>query len=394
MKKTLSEAFPKSKIFSRSKLFPTKTLDQCMEDSERPEYQLKRVLGPFQLILFGIGAIIGAGIFATIGTAAACDAYRPGAGPALMVSFVITAIVCSFTALCYAEFTSIVPISGSAYTYSYATLGEIVAWIIGWDLIIEYAVGNIAVAISWANYFKTFLKGFNIIVPDWLSMDYRTAAKIVDSEGVKIVYRDAPHIFGVPIIFNVLAVGIVAVITLILVWGIRESARFNAYMVGIKIVVLKTFSRVHKRFRTPHVATILTGVFVAVFAAVASIDEMVDLTNIGTLFAFILVCAGIIVLRKTDPDRPRPFKVPSGWLWSGIMFAALTVAMIFFIPGSPITKIIVLAAATVGFSLFRNYLFPVLGILSCLYLIFYLPPTSWLRFAAWPTRPGWESFSS
>jgi APA family basic amino acid/polyamine antiporter len=535
MKKTPGEAFPKPKMFSRSKLFRTKTLDQCMEDSERPEYQLKRVLGPFQLILFGIGAIIGAGIFATIGTAAAGDAYRPGAGPALMVSFVITAIVCSFTALCYAEFTSIVPISGSAYTYSYATLGEIVAWIIGWDLIIEYAVGNIAVAISWANYFKTFLKGFNIIVPDWLSMDYRTAAKIVDSAGVKIVYRNAPHVFGFPIIFNLLAVGIVTVITIILVWGIRESARFNAIMVGIKITVLtffiiigffwvkpanwtpfapngwagisagaaivffayigfdavstvaeetrdpkhdlpigiigsliictifyivvsavftglishpelklklateqaepltmalqhaapnlgwavgivafgsviahtavllifqlgqpriffsmsrdgllpKTFSRVHKRFRTPHVATILTGVFVAVFAAVASIDEMVDLTNIGTLFAFILVCAGIIVLRKTDPTRPRPFKVPSGWLWSGLMFAALAVAMIFFIPGSPITKIIVLAAAAIGFSVFRNHLFPVLGILSCLYLIFYLPPTSWLRFAAW-----------
>jgi len=522
------------KILSRNRLFRTKSLDRCMQDAERPEYQLKRVLGPFQLILFGIGAIIGAGIFATIGTAAAGDAYRPGAGPALMVSFVITAIVCSFTALCYAEFTSIVPISGSAYTYSYATLGEIVAWIIGWDLIIEYAVGNIAVAISWANYFKTFLAGFNIHVPDWLSMDYRTAAKIVDDAGVRVVYRDAPHIFGVPLIFNLLAVAIVAVITLVLVWGIRESARFNAIMVGIKIVVLtffiiigflwvkpanwtpfapngwagisagaaivffayigfdavstvaeetrnpkrdlpigiigslivctvfyiivsavftglisypdlklklateqaepltmalqhaapslgwavgivafgsviahtavllifqlgqpriffsmsrdgllpRTFSRVHKRFRTPHVATILTGVFVAVFAAVASIDEMVDLTNIGTLFAFLLVCAGIIVLRKTDPDRPRPFKVPSGWLWSGILFAALAVAMI-FIPGPPTVKIAALAAAAVGFAVFRNHIFPVLGILSCLYLIFYLPPTSWLRFAAW-----------
>jgi APA family basic amino acid/polyamine antiporter len=517
-----------------SKLFRTKTLEQCLADAERPEYQLKRVLGPLQLILFGIGAIIGAGIFATIGTASAGDAFRPGAGPALMVSFVITAIVCSFTALCYAEFTSIVPISGSAYTYSYATLGEIVAWIIGWDLIIEYAVGNIAVAISWANYFKTFLKGFGINVPNWLSMDYRTAAKIVDANGIKVVFRDAPHIFGVPIIFNVLAVSIVTVITLVLVWGIRESARFNTIMVGIKIVVLtffiiigffwvkppnwtpfapngwagisagaaivffayigfdavstvaeetknpkhdlpigiigsllictvfyivvsavftglisypelkmklateqaepltmalqhaapnlgwavgivafgsviahtavllifqmgqpriffsmardgllpRTFSKVHKRFRTPHVATILTGVFVASFAAVASIDEMVDLTNIGTLFAFLLVCAGIIVLRKRDPDRPRPFRVPSGWLWSGILFAALAVAL-YFIPGTLTAKIIVLAVAAVVFSFFRNYLFPTLGILSCLYLIYYLPPTSWLRFAAW-----------
>ncbi len=535
MKTKLADYIPKSKLFSRSKLFRKKTLDQCMADAEAPEYQLKRVLGPFQLILFGIGAIIGAGIFATIGTAAAGDMFRPGAGPALMVSFVITAIVCSFTALCYAEFTSIVPISGSAYTYSYATLGEIVAWIIGWDLIIEYAVGNIAVAISWANYFKTFIRGFGINFPNWLSMDYRTAAKIVDSHGVKVVFRDAPHIFGVPIIFNILAVGIVTFITIILVWGIRESARFNAIMVGIKIIVLtffiiigffwvkpanwtpfapngwagisagaaivffayigfdavstvaeetrnpkrdlpigiigsllvctvfyivvsavftglisypelkmklateqaepltmalqhaapnlgwavgivafgsviahtavllifqlgqpriffsmsrdgllpKTFSKVHKRFRTPYVATILTGVFVATFAAVASIDEMVDLTNIGTLFAFILVCSGIIVLRKTEPDRPRPFKVPSGWLWSALLFALLAVALIFFIPASLVTKLIVLTVTAAGFAYFRNYLFPILGVLSCLYLIFYLPPTSWLRFAAW-----------
>jgi APA family basic amino acid/polyamine antiporter len=535
MKKKLVDYVPKSKIFSRSKLFRIKTLEQCMADAEAPEYQLKRVLGPFQLILFGIGAIIGAGIFATIGTAAAGDIHRPGAGPALMVSFVITAIVCSFTALCYAEFTSIVPISGSAYTYSYATLGELIAWIIGWDLIIEYAVGNIAVAISWANYFKTFIKGFGINIPDWLSMDYRTAAKIVDSEGVKVVFRDAPHVLGVPIIFNLLAVGIVTIITIVLVWGIRESARFNAIMVGIKIIVLtffiiigffwvrpanwapfapngwagisagaaivffayigfdavstvaeetrnpkrdlpigiigslivctvfyivvsavftglisypelkmklateqaepltmalqhaaptlgwavgivafgsviahtavllifqlgqpriffsmsrdgllpKTFSKVHKRFRTPHVATILTGVFVAVFAAVASIDEMVDLTNIGTLFAFILVCSGIIVLRKTQPDRPRPFKVPSGWLWSGLMYAALAAVVIIVIPGSLVLKVVLLALAAMVFAVLRNYIFPSLGVLSCLYLIFYLPPTSWLRFAAW-----------
>src|SRR5215475_915787 len=199
-------------------LFRVKSLDSILQDAEEPEHQLKRALGPVQLTLFGIGAIIGAGIFATIGTAAAGDANRLGAGPALMVSFVITAIVCGFTALCYAEFASMVPISGSAYTYSYATLGEVVAWIIGWDLIIEYAVGNIAVAISWANYFKTFVKGFGINIPDWLSMDYRTAAKVPG------VYEGAPHVFGVPIIFNLLAIAIVAVITIVLVWGIRESA--------------------------------------------------------------------------------------------------------------------------------------------------------------------------
>src|SRR5262245_32538812 len=142
---------------SLQSLFRTKSLDRILEDAEKPEYRLRRALGPVQLTLLGIGAIIGAGIFATIGTAAAGDAHRPGAGPALIASFLLTGVVCAFTALCYAELASMVPISGSAYTYSYATLGELVAWTIGWDLIIEYAVGNIAVAISWANYFKTFV---------------------------------------------------------------------------------------------------------------------------------------------------------------------------------------------------------------------------------------------
>src|ERR671938_1691752 len=136
-------------------LFRTKSLDELLAETQEEGHQLKRALGPLNLIALGIGAIIGAGIFATVGTAAAGDAQRPGAGPSLMLSFVITAVVCGFTALCYAEFASMVPISGSDYTYSYATLGEIVAWIIGWDLIIEYPVGNIAVAISWGNYFRT-----------------------------------------------------------------------------------------------------------------------------------------------------------------------------------------------------------------------------------------------
>ncbi|HEX4824240.1 MAG TPA: amino acid permease [Candidatus Polarisedimenticolaceae bacterium] len=478
---------------SRGRLFRIKSLDSILRDAEDTEHKLRRALGPLQITLLGIGAIIGAGIFATIGTAAAGDANRPGAGPALMLSFVIPAVVCSFTALCYAELAAMVPISGSAYTYAYATLGEIVAWIIGWDLIIEYAVGNIAVAISWANYFKTFVAGFGIVIPDWLSTDYRTASHMIDASGVSTVFKAAPHLFGIPIVFNLPAVLIVAAITIVLVWGIRESARFNAIMVGIKLVILaffvvvgcywvkpanwtpfapggfvgisagaaivffayigfdavstvaeetrdpqrslpigiiaslavctvvyvvvaavftglisypdltKTlasqqaepltlalqhaspklgfavgivafgsvvahtavllvfqlgqpriffsmardgllppaFYKVHPRFRTPHISTIITGLFVGVFAAVASLDEMVDLTNIGTLFAFILVCAGTIVLRRKDPNRPRPFRVPGG---------------------------IVL---------------PVLGIISCLYLIYFLPPTSWLRFAAW-----------
>jgi APA family basic amino acid/polyamine antiporter len=504
---------------------------------EQPTF--KRAVGPVQLTLFGIGGIIGAGIFATIGTAAAGDAHRPGAGPALVVSFAITAVVCTFTALCYAEFASMIPKSGSAYTYAHASLGELIAWIIGWDLIIEYAVGNIGVAVSWANYFKTLIKegiqtkwfsipGYEI--PDWISMDYRTAAKIPG------VLQNAPHLFGYPIIINLLAVGIVVLITVILIMGVRESAWFNAVMVALKIVVLtffivygltliepsklkpgtwedfapkgwagisagaavvffayigfdavstlaeetknpqrdlpagifgsliictifyilvaavfsglisyhdlrnklateqaepltmaiqhanpqatwavsivafgsviahtavllvfqlgqprifyamardgllpSVFGRVHPRFRTPHFATILTGLLVAGVAAFATIDEMVDLTNIGTLFAFVLVCAGIIILRLKEPDRPRPFRVPSGWLWTLVLYLGYAVGVWFLTPW----PIVFWAVGAVIFILGRNHVFPVLGVITCLYLMYYLPPTSWLRFAAW-----------
>jgi APA family basic amino acid/polyamine antiporter len=558
-------------------LFRTKSLDAILADAEKPEFQLKRALGPFQLTLLGIGAIVGAGIFATIGTAAAGDASRLGAGPALMVSFAITAIVCSFTALCYAEFAAMVPISGSAYTYSYATLGELIAWIIGWDLIIEYAVGNIAVAISWANYFKTFLKSlpeitlfgrsFNlsIDVPAWMSTDYRTALQLSEDlakKGQPTIFDTAPQLFGHPVVCNLLAVGIVALITIILVWGVRESAGFNAVMVCIKILVLTffiavgaywmpvsdatiagmqvkwphnwtpfmpngwagvsagaavvffayigfdavstvaeetrnpqrnlpigiigslivctilyiavsviftglisytdlraklaseqaepltmaiehvrpgatwavgfvafgsviahtavllvfqlgqpriffamardgllpaAFYKVHSRFRTPHISTILTGLFVGGIGAFASIDEMVDLTNIGTLFAFILVCAGIIVLKVRDPQRPRPFRVPSGWFWTFLLYLGLVLGVWLVWPRAKgdgvvhlfgdvtltLAQAISLGVCAILFALLRKHIFAVLGIVSCVYLIYYLPPTSWLRFAAW-----------
>jgi hypothetical protein len=150
-------------------IFRTKNLDEILASVGGPQFGLKRTLTAFSVTLIGIGAIIGAGIFATVGTAASGTAERAGAGPSLMLSFVITAIVCGFTALCYAELASMVPISGSAYTYSYATLGELVAWIIGWDLIIEYAIGNVAVAISWAEFFNRLLRNLGIHVPDWLT---------------------------------------------------------------------------------------------------------------------------------------------------------------------------------------------------------------------------------
>ena len=154
-----------------------------------------------------------------------------------MLSFVITAIVCGFTALCYAELASMVPISGSAYTYSYATLGELVAWIIGWDLIIEYAIGNVAVAISWAEFFNDCCATWASTFPHWLTSNYRTPGD--DPGGVPQLRRAQYR--GVPIVFNFLAFGIVALITIVLVWGIRESANFNAVMVLIKILVLLFF---------------------------------------------------------------------------------------------------------------------------------------------------------
>jgi APA family basic amino acid/polyamine antiporter len=467
-------------------MFSVKNLDDILKEAEAPNQSLRRALGPIHITLLGVGAIIGAGIFATIGTAAAGDFQRVGAGPALMVSFAVAGLVCAFVALCYAEIAAMVPISGSAYTYSYATLGEVIAWIIGWDLIIEYGVGNVAVAISWGNYFKTLFREIGIIIPDWLSVDYHTAQKIPG------LLENAPHIFGVPIVVNVLALIIIAIITAILLIGIRESAWFNAGMVILKLLVLTffviiswkavdtgnwtpfmpngwlgvfrgaaviffayigfdavstaaeetrdpqrnlpigiiaslvictlfyiliaavftgmipypvlknmlstqqaepltialeyanirglalkivaagsviahtavlfvfqlgqtriffsmsrdgllpaMFRKVHPRFRTPWGSTILTGIGVGIFTLFTSLEEMVDLTNIGTLFAFILVCIGVVILRKKDPDRPRPFRVPFG---------------------------IVL---------------PIIAAAGCLFLIGYLPPTSWLRFTAW-----------
>src|SRR5262244_4076120 len=160
-----------------SQLFRTKSLDRILAEPEEPGHQMKRVLGPLQLIALGIGAIIGAGIFAVIGSAAAGGGHHDGAGPALVISILITAIGCGFCALCYAEFASLVPIAGSAYTYSYATLGEFVAWIIGWDLIIEYAMGNVAVAVTWSGYFVELLKGFGLTFPAWATTDLVTATK-------------------------------------------------------------------------------------------------------------------------------------------------------------------------------------------------------------------------
>jgi basic amino acid/polyamine antiporter, APA family len=464
----------------RSYLFRTKDLNVILKTADDPENRLKRVLGPLELTMLGIGAIIGAGIFALVGTAAAGGDGRLGSGPAIMLAFVITAFACALSALCYAEFASVVPIAGSAYTYSYFTLGELVAWIIGWDLILEYAVGNIAVAISWSGYMSQLLRGFGIDLPWWLSTTHNSPS--ITSE----MLAGAPRIFGFPVVVNLPAVFIVFVVTVVLVRGIKESSNFNTVMVIIKLVVLlffivvggfyvkpdnwvpfapngwspimtsaaiiffayigfdaistaaeetkdpqrnlpiamiaslvvctvlyvavaavltgiipyhllegvseplslafsylnlewaagivafgavvattavllvfqlgqpriffsmsrdgllpKVFARIHPRYRTPHVTTILTGVFVAFFAAFMDIGEAANLSSIGTLFAFVLVCGGVIVLRRRSPNLHRPFRTP-------------------FVPAVP-----------------------VLGMLTCLYLMVSLPWTTWVRFMAW-----------
>ena len=487
-----------------SQLLRRKSVADCEADiAERGG--LKRTLNKWHLTALGVGATIGAGIFATTGTAIVGDPARPGAGPAIVLSFLLTAIACGFAALCYAEFAAMVPISGSAYTYAYASLGEFVAWIIGWDLIVEYAVGNIGVAIGWSGYFRELISHFGLDLPAWLATDPRSAhlaataiaggASDASSQYLASALTTAPHLFGLPIIANLPAFLSVAVITVVLVIGIRESANTNNAMVLLKIGIIlffiavgaflirpanwsdpaqggfapngfagisagaaiiffsyigfdavstaseeakdpgkdmpfgiimslvictvlyialslvmtgiapwktlgtpepmitaiaqangppalinasrfivalgavvamgsvllvfqlgqpriffsmsrdgllpRVFAKLHPKYKTPYVGTILTGLFVAVFAAFANIAEVVDLTNIGTLFAFVLVSLGVIVLRRQEPERKRPFRVP----------------------GVPFT--------------------PLISVAACLYLMLQLPRITWMRFGIW-----------
>src|SRR4051812_14798872 len=225
-------------------LFATKPIAALLAEEGHPN-GLKRALGAGDLIMLAIGAVIGAGIFGSIGSAAAGqvgpngEVIRLGAGPALVVSFILLGAACALAGLCYAELASMIPQAGSAYAYSYATLGEIVAWIIGWDLILEYAVGNVAVAISWGDYFKS-LTGDWIHWPAWLTTGYRTAL-LSSNPDVHGLLQTAPHVGGLPILINVPAFAIVMLITWLLVLGVRESARANNIMVAVKLVVLALF---------------------------------------------------------------------------------------------------------------------------------------------------------
>src|SRR3954452_12256666 len=229
----------------RGQLFRTESPDRLIAEAAAPDRQMKRALGPFALTCIGIGAIIGTGIFALAGTAAAGEQIeasiwktpilnfvqswashaplvfgRPGAGPAVMISFLVAGVACAFAALCYAELASMIPVSGSAYTYSYATLGEIIAWIIGWDLILEYAVGNMAVAVGWSGYFVRLCSSlFGLKFPLWLVNDHKTATGIIAQGGDTLANYSSttlPTIAGHAIALNLPALLIVAAVTALL----------------------------------------------------------------------------------------------------------------------------------------------------------------------------------
>jgi basic amino acid/polyamine antiporter, APA family len=457
-------------------LFARKPISALQPPSDEA-HSLRRVLGAGDLVMLAIGAVIGAGIFGAIGTAAAGqtgpsgEVIRYGAGPALIFSFLLLGAACALAALCYAELAAMIPQAGSAYAYAYATLGEVVAWIIGWDLILEYAVGNVAVAISWGDYFTTLTRGVGIDLPAWLTTGYRTALLSSNSD-VQALLDTAPRIAGVPLLVNVPAFAIVMAITWLLLRGARESSTANNVMVVVKLLALGLFvavglmnidaanyapfapngftgihqgaaivffayigfdavstaaeetrnpqrnlpigilgglavctviyvivgavltgmvrydqlavadplaraleltgyagvgwlvalgavvsmsavllvfqygqpriffamardgllpawaSRVDRRTRVPYTTTLLTGVIVAVASLLGDAAETYDLTNIGTLFAFAIVCAGVLVLRVTEPERPRPFRVPYVWVVAPLGIAACLFVMV------------------------------------------------------------------
>ena len=424
-------------------LFATKPLEAII--SEADGGTLKRSLGPGQLVALGIGAIIGAGLFSLTGIAAAQNA-----GPAVVLSFVLAAIGCAFAGICYSEFSTMIPIAGSAYTYAYATMGEFIAWIIGWDLVLEYAIGASTVSVSWSAYVVSFLKDFGISFPVELAASPFEPVTLPGTTTVIHGVVNLPALFIVAIVSWILIIGIqesarvnvlivvlkvsVAVLFILLGWSFIQQRNYEpfvppnsgtfgefgwsgvvraagvvffafigfdavstaaqearkpqkdmpvgiigslaictvlyvlfshvltgivsykdlnvaapvavaidrtsyswmrpaikfAIIMGYTSVILvmllgqsrvffsmsrdrllpKVFSEVHPRYRTPWRSNLLFMLFTGVFAAFAPISALGQMTSIGTLFAFVLVCMGIIVMRRTHPDHPRPFKTP------------------------------------------------------------------------------------
>lgn len=534
-------------------LFRKKSITTASSDDVHPELHsgLHKVLGVRDLTFLGIAAVIGAGIFSTIGSAAFHG------GPGVSILFIITAITCGFSALCYAEFASRVPVSGSAYTYAYISFGEIIAWIIGWALILEYAIGNIVVAISWSSYFNNLLRGLNIHLPYWLTTNSTTATEALDKVNKAIAggvastpdmqyildgVANAPLIGNSRLFLNLPAFIIVVLITALAYVGMKESKKSANAMVIFKLVVIaliiiigffyvntsnwnpfmpngfsgvlqgvsavfyayigfdaisttaeecknpqrdlprgmiyslvictvlyilialvltgmvhyselkvddplayvfeklnlkwlsyiisisavvattsvllvfqlgqpriwmsmsrdgllpKRFAKVHPKYKTPAFATIITGVLVAIPALFIPSSIVTDLTSIGTLFAFVLVCGGVLVLPKLDRTKGNRFQMPyiSG---KYIVPALLVLFMIAFRTriGNAIGHIsnedhqeifflVFLLLAIVGaiLTFIRNYsLIPVLGALCCMYLLIEIPVISWRWFFVW-----------
>jgi basic amino acid/polyamine antiporter, APA family len=533
-------------------LFRRKSLEKIIRDSEAGLGEghelagMKKVLGVRDLTFMGIAAVIGAGIFSTIGTAAFHG------GPGVILLFLITAVTCGFTALCYAEFASRVPVAGSAYTYSYVSFGEVIAWIIGWALILEYAIGNVVVAISWSAYFNNILRAMGVHLPDWLAIGYQTAkmnyqeALAAGKPTAGMLYNMAPEIFGVRFIINLPAFVIVALISTLAYIGINESRKSANFMVGLKLVVLvfiaiigfwvifstgtesnwkpflpegmtgvlgsvssvffayigfdaisttaeechspqrdlpkgmiysllictviyvvialvitglvnykefngvadplayvfnkihmhkigflisvsaviastsvllvfqigqpriwmsmsrdgllpPAFGKISKRFRTPGFATIISGIFVGATVLVVDDKLMTDLTSIGTLFAFVLVCGGVLYLpvmnripgKFSIPYLNGKFIIPVLVILFAVLFRQRLSNALTNLGNENQQEILLLIFLLIAIGIailtfVRKYsVIPVMGVLCCLYLMIEIPPKSWMVFFLW-----------
>ena len=256
-------------------LFEKKSVDDVIETAKKSE--LKKTLGAFDLIILGIGAVVGTGIFTIVGSAIVGGPEGAGAGPAIILSMVLAAIASIFSALCYSEIAAMIPIAGSAYTYTYVTMGEFMAWVVGWILMLEYAIGNITIASAWSGYFAQFLKGFKHVLPDfithfpiWLRNDYRSISVMCDRFGFDI-HDKVPFLFDkIPFAINLPAIFIVVFLTLILIKGVKESTRFAGVMVAINLFIISTFILVGAKYVqpenwTPFMPNGLSGVFMGAF---------------------------------------------------------------------------------------------------------------------------------